>query len=115
MKQLLDRYEQLSTTTTRGKLGSMKAGHYESQKAVGTFVPSAETERHIRQVTYNTGEKTKSLLAGADCMPLCFDPLHICDRAHEARMHTFSMTISVSAYTEPKTVSYSYSPKKEKE
>lgn len=40
-------------------------------------------------------QKTQYLLASTDCLPLCFDPLHICDRACEARMHKFSLTISV--------------------
>lgn len=65
---------------------------------------------------YNAGDKNynkkQNIIAasttGTGCKPICFGPLHICDRAPEAQMHKFFVTISLSPCREPKTVPRSY-------
>lgn len=62
MKQLLHRYAQLSTTTTRatGESGACECRPACFPQSFGTFCPTAETERlllHVRQIMYYTGKK----------------------------------------------------------
>lgn len=99
-----------------GKRGPMKPGQYDSQKSFETLPPSDKWPITPAEKSYHTKRLniTAADTAGTDCTPLCFDPLHICDRAHEARMHKFFMTISVSPCREPKTVSSTYYEKKNK-